>query len=407
MGLKNEVKSLLTVIIAVGLILSLLLPLLASTVNAGGIGLAPRKIIVHDALRGSEYERTIMVFNICNTTLTLSLNASGDAGSWISFYEEDNPNTPTETITIEDENATLLLKIKVPEDATNGAHNASILLKSVPTTGGTGSGVVFGINADVSVEVTGTQILTGIVKYITTRDTEVNYPLRTQVMFQNTGNVIANPEIKTVITKDGAFVDSFIYADTEIKPGITDTISREWDTTGMESGDYVANVTISLDGEILAEQERPFKLLPIGTLSRQGDLTEISYEGLPLVGTTVKILATFVNTGEIDTRAKFIGEVYVDGNLIDTISSEELLVPVRETETLTAYLKIEKGSSYVIKGQALYEGKTTETKELSFDVGTEPESKPSIPGFGIIETIASTVVAIALIILFVRKRKRK
>ena len=414
MELKNEVESLLRVITAVGLILSLLLPLLAYTVTAGGLGIAPRSIIVNDALRGSEYERTITVFNICNQTLTLSLNASEDAGSWISFYEVDNPATSIETMTLEGENATILLKIKVPEDATNGPHNASILVQTAPpAAGGTGSGVVFGINADLSVEVTGTQILAGVVKSITTRDTEVNYPLRIQVLFQNTGNVIAKPEIKTVITRNGTFVARFSYADTVIKSGATETISMEWETTGMDSGDYVANVTVSLGGEIIAEHELPFKLFPVGTLSRQGNLTEISYTGAPLVGTTVKILASFANTGEIDTRAKFIGEVYVDGNLVDTITSEELLVPVRETVTLIAYLKLEQGSSYTIKGHVLYEGKTTETKELSFAAITKPETEPEItptskpfmkiPAYGALGT-ALALASVSGYLLYRRKR---
>ena len=43
-------------------------------------------------------------------------------------------------------------------------------------------------------------------------------------------------------------------------------------------------------------------------------------------------------------------------------------MPVGETTNLTAYLKIETPGNYVIKGHALYDGKTTDTKELSFDV---------------------------------------
>lgn len=166
-----------------------------------------------------------------------------------------------------------------------------------------------------------------------------------------------------------------------------------------------------MGGEVLATKDLQFKLLPVGTLSRQGNLTGISYEGKPSVGKTLKILATFVNTGEIDTKEKFIGEVYVDGELVDTISSEELLVPVRETGTLTAYLKIENDGSYMIKGHAVYEGKRTETKELSFVVETKsesvteptPKSKPSIPGFGAI----GAAIAIASIMGYLIHRRRK
>ncbi|KAF5437012.1 hypothetical protein C5S35_06175 [Candidatus Methanophagaceae archaeon] len=164
-----------------------------------------------------------------------------------------------------------------------------------------------------------------------------------------------------------------------------------------------------MGGERLSTKELQFQLLPVGTLSRQGSLTDLSYEGDTSVGKTLKVLATFRNTGEIDAKAKLIGEVYVNGNLIDTISSEELLVPVREAGTLTAYLKIEEDGNYTIKGHVVYEGKMTATKELSFDVKTlsEPEPtqtpKASTPGFGAI----GATIAIVSVMRYRIYRRRK
>lgn len=408
-------RTIIKIIMFILIVLPLLSPLLSSPVTAIGLGIGPSELKITNALRGAEYQRTITVFNPDKERANFTLGVEGEASDWISLYQLKAPDEPIESISIPGEgNAAILVKFNIPEDAASGIYTATIYAETIPDETidtEVGAVTVLRAPASVTIEVTGTQILTGIVKYITTRDTEVNYPLRIEVLFQNTGNVIAKPEIKTVITKNGTFIESFIHADTEIKPDALDTISVEWNTTGNEPGDYSANVTVSLGREVLATQELPFKLLPVGTLSRQGSLTDISYEGEPSVGKVIKILATFVNTGEIDTKAKFIGEEYLDGDLIDTINSEELLVPVRETGTLTAYLKIEEDGSYVIKGHLLYEGKTTETKELSFDVGTEPETKtePSF-GFDAIETIALSVVvviAILLIVVFVRKRKRK
>lgn len=412
---KNGIMKKVSVrVTSIGIVTVFVLCLLSPTALAG-IGVAPSTLEINDALRGGEFKKMLTVFNPGDEASGYTFDVSGEAGSWISFYEKSDPLTLIKKVTIPEKGcAKILVKFDIPEDASNRKYEATIFVATAAAQGdedSSGQAIKLGAPVDVTIMVTGTQILTGTVKSITTIDTEINYPLRTRVEFRNTGNVVANPEIAVKMTKDGTMIDEFTHSETRVKVESKEIIPVEWDTAGNEPGDYSANVTVSLGGEILAAKELQFKLLPVGTLSRQGDLTGISYDGKPSVGKVIKILATFRNTGEMDTKAMFIGEVYLDGDLADTIESKELLVPVRETGTLTAYLKIEKDGSYVIKGHALYEGKMTETKELSFDVGTEPEptpeSKQGIPGFGIIETIASAVVAIALIILFVRKRKRK
>jgi len=142
-------------------------------------------------------------------------------------------------------------------------------------------------------------------------------------------------------------------------------------------------------------------------LTRHGNLTSITYESEPAVGAVTKILATFVNTGGIDTMTRFTGEVYVDGNLVGTVESNELLVPIGASETLTSYLTIESTGKYAVKGHVEYEGRTTDTKELLFDVsgaaaktGEKENSTNSIPGFG----AAGGLSAILVLIFALRRR---
>ncbi len=85
--------------------------------------------------------------------------------------------------------------------------------------------MVIRIPSEILIQVTGTQILKGTVKSIITADTEIDYPLKIKVKFQNEGNVIAKPKIAVAITKNGELVDSFIYDETGIKPDKTDTIT--------------------------------------------------------------------------------------------------------------------------------------------------------------------------------------
>ena len=396
-------------IVVVGLVLIAL----SQSVGALGLAVSPASVEINDALKGGEYVRTITIFNSGEEAYNCSLGCVGEVQGWVLFYTEDNLTTPISEIAVPSKDKNVCIaKFKIPGEVASGNYTSKIYVETVPTGGieGSGQAVKLRMSTDVMVNVTSKQILSGTVKSITTTDTEVNLPLTVRVEFQNTGNVVATPEIAVKITKNGTVTDEFTHSETGVKVNTKDIIPVEWGTTGKESGDYTANVTVSLGGERLSTKELQFQLLPVGTLSRQGSLTDLSYEGDTSVGKTLKVLATFRNTGEIDAKAKLIGEVYVNGNLIDTISSEELLVPVREAGTLTAYLKIEEDGNYTIKGHVVYEGKMTATKELSFDVKTlseEPEPtqtpKTSTPGFGAI----GAAIAIASVMGYRIYRRRK
>ena len=360
-------------ILASGLIPLLLLLLLPFSVGAVGLGIAPTDLAITSAVRGAEYERMVWVYNPGEDEINVTLGTEGEAADWVSFYHTSDPSTSINGMSIPGEdNVAILVKFNIPADAANGSYSATIYAETVPVEGGDIEGTATAklrMPADVAITVTGTQILTGVVSSVTTRDTEVGYPLRIEVHFRNTGNVMATPQIDVEITKDDATVDSLTFAEAEVKPGQSDTISAGWNTTGRELGDYAAHVAISLGEEVLTTEELNFAILPVGTLTRAGALTELSLQGEPKLGTLTKVQATFLNTGQIDTKAKFIGELYCDNELIDTLESEEILVPVGQSDILASYVTPEKLGDYDIKGYVNYEGKKTEVKEISFSIG--------------------------------------
>jgi hypothetical protein len=410
--MSDGIEKVLEIILAVLVVMAL-----SQSVAALGLAVSPPTIEIRNALKGGEYERTITIFNSDEEACTYSLGSIGEMKEWIQFYALDDLHTPINEIMIPgNDKEPCVVTFNIPEDTATGNYTSTIYVETIPTEGpeGTGQVVKLKMSTDVLITVTGTQILTGTVKSITTTDTEIKYPLRIKVEFQNTGNVVAKPDVAVKITQDGTIIDEFTHRETGVNVNSREIIPVEWDTTGKESGGYEATVTVSLGGEVLSTAELQFTLLPVGTLSRHGDLTEIAYEGEPSIGKALRIIATFANIGEIETKAKFTGEVYVDGDLVDTIASEELLVPTGEAGALIAYLKIETDGSYTIKGPVVYEGKTTETKELSFVVETtleqEPESEPEeqkstqgIPGFGAMGAIMA--IAIAMGYLLYRRRK--
>lgn len=378
--------------------------------NIVGIGASPSEIFVAQALRGGEYQKAIKIFNSMENATKFTLNATGDISGWVTFYINENLTSPvTQVIVAAKSDKTVLAVFKIPEYASNGNYSGSIHVQTLPAevSGQASTSVILSASIRVLVEVIGTQILTGEVQDISTIDTEVGYPLRIKVHFINTGNVIANPEIKTIIFKDGTAIDSFTYSKTSVKPGLKETISIEWNTTGREPGEYTANITVSLGGNILAQKTLQFKLLPIGALTRQGELTSLSYNGKPIVGIVLKIHATFKNTGLIDTQARFVGEVYRDDNLIEVIESLTLLIEVGLEKNLTAYFKPTEKGLYTIKGRVIYDGKQTEGKELKIQV--EEAGNPNNPEryLSWLAVIISIMLIVTIYIAIRKPRKLK
>jgi len=347
-------------------------------VAATGIAVTPSHLEISDALRGGEFERNITIYNPDPEITSYTLSASGDAGLWISFYKQEDAVSLVNRVTIPgNENVRMLVKFAIPYDAANGEHKATIIVTSVPAEeapGGSGQVVSLAAPVAVTIFVTGSQILSGVVDGINTDDVEVKYPLRIKVQFHNTGNVVATPLISVKIaTQNGATINNFTSSEFNVKPEKRETIPLEWDTTGRDPGDYIADVSVVLGDSVIRQEQLNFAILPTGTLTRSGSLTELKFGGEPGLGVLTAIQATFVNTGQIDAKAKFIGEVYHNDMLVDTLQSEELLVIIGNVELLKSYFKPDQPGEYRIKGYVIYEGKKTEEKEISFTITKDGE----------------------------------
>lgn len=365
-----------------------------------GIGISPAEINFNNALKGYEYESSFTIFNTGSEAMNFSLEASGSIIDWVSFYNlNDYDNNISSILIPEKDKSTVVIRIKVPSDAINANYTGSLTARTIPDTdetGGTGQSLVIGASTKVTINVTGDQIIDGKVLGIFTENTEPGYPLKITTRFQNTGNVVVNPKIVITIFQDNNIINSFSHETTSVKPGITQPIIAEWMTTAANiPADYTAKVDVLLNGNIIKSDELSFQILPVGTLTKSGNLTDIYVEGEPAVGNIVTIRAYFTNTGQVETQTKFSAEVYRDNKLIDTISSDELTAPKHQETVLISYLKITEPGDYLIKGKVIYSGKETPIKEISLNVGK------SIPGFEGIYLIAMML----LLLMFRGKRK--
>jgi len=386
------------------ILLLLIMMALVQPVVAIGIGISPSEIRFNNSLKGSEYQSSFTIFNTGPEQINFSLGSSGGIGDWVSFYNLNNYDTKINSVNIPGKDrVSVLVKIKVPVDAQNGIHNGSLDVKSIPDVGGknssSGQSLVIGASAEVTIDVTGEQVIEGNVYGIMTKNIEPGYPLEITTMFQNTGNVVATPKIAITILYEKNIINSFIYENTSVKPSITEPIITEWMTTAANiPANYTANVEVSLNGQILKSDNLSFQIVPVGTFTKSGNLTQIILDDKPDIDTVVRVRAYFINTGQIETQAKFSAEVFKDNKLIDTISSDDITAPINKEIALISYLKLTSPGDYLIKGKVIFGGKETPVKEYSFKVN----AKKSTPGFGVI----IAVFAILGTILYRKKNKK-
>ncbi|WP_211531694.1 hypothetical protein [Methanocalculus chunghsingensis] len=360
--------------------------LLCQPALAAGIGIGPNEVTINQATRGGTYERSLTIFNPADQGVNINVRTEGAAGDWIALYRLDNRQTEISELFIPArENVQLLFKVIVPEDTPTEMYQARIVAETQSEEAMAGGvGTVLRARSVVTIHVIGREIVSGKVEGISVANTETGVPLVIDVQFRNTGNVIVSPEIHSTIKKDGEVIGEARSSEKRVTPETIESILVEWSTEGLEPGTYTANVVGMLRGEQIASQEMDFEVFPYGQLSREGTLSDLQYEGMMQTGVPIKLNGIFTNTGKIATRAVLNAEIYQNGNFINAISGDTVLVPVGGRSELFSYLTVAEPGEYQIKYWALYEGQRTEMKDVSLTVSeggssAEPQASPLSP----------------------------
>lgn len=352
-----------------------------TTGGAAGVGIYPTSIDFEQTLRGSEYFRSIGVINPGNSDQTFTFEVGGAAAPWMSLVNPEDRTQVVDTIVVPpQQERRVFLRLLVQPDVPNGTYTGLVRAVSAVAAGagaeGAGSTVNVGAEISVALEVTGTQNIAGSLRDVAARDVEVGYPLRIRTTVQNSGNVQVNPQIHLeVVDSKGSVVAQATFPGEVVYPNETKILVSEWDTTGQGVGQRVARVSVKFGDLDLGSKQANFNILAVGTLSRQGSLEELTLENAGYAGVMAKIAARFRNTGQIDTRAIFLGEVYYKDALIDTVTTPERLVEVGEDVVIETSIEVPKAGTYTVTGKVNYEGKETQVKELTFKV-------PHAPGAG-------------------------
>ncbi|MHB1294566.1 MAG: COG1470 family protein [Anaerolineae bacterium] len=336
--------------------------------QALGIAVAPASLEFENALRGATYERMLYVMNPSDEAGAYTLASEGYAGDWVHFYGSVTDEQSLSSVTVgARQRVGLVARVVIPEDAASGDYQGTILVTRAAEDHADGDSVPLAVQVRVplSARVSGTQVLTGEVRGVSVRQTEVGYPLRAALLFRNTGNVVARPEIRIDLLREDQVIRSTTVAEEEVRTSAMAWIHATLDTAGLEAGDITARLTVLLGGEVIAESREAVALLPVGSLTRNGELVDLTAGNTPRAGEVLKLIARFRNTGAIETDARFQGEVQGgdDGQPVG-LSSHEVIVLPGEEALLVAYVELGEPGSYRIAGVVVYGDKQTPLKEL-------------------------------------------
>lgn len=367
------------------------------TCLASGIIICPASFEYPIATKEITYEDTIHITNTGKEVESFVLVPEAAGSEWITFYNEGDLIESSFEIEA-GESKEIDIKILIPSDTSNGKYEPIVYVMpeaayfEAENNGTSISHGIVKIPMKFYITVTGDQILQGEVLKLEMGKTEENAPIKVKTYFKNTGNVQATPEMSCVILKDGNTISEVKGTGDIVKPGKEEEVII-MASAEVPEGEYQVEITISLGNEVLKTEILDLKVLPEGSLAKEASLIDLDIEGETAKESLLKVLATVENTGEADLTCKYVGEVYVDGALVDVIESEEMFFPVGKTKDISIYYKPTDIGKYEIHGKVTYSGQETEEKTVSFSTGK------TTPGFGIIIAITS------IMLLFLIRKK--
>ena len=336
-----------------------------------GMGVSPGSVDFRGMLRGGYYERYVTVSNPEEDDAVVNIGVEGPVATW--FITEPSKFTLPGK-------AFMLVKIIVrpPNDTPNGLHTGSILFASRPAAqeefGGSGAQALSAVSVSAVVEVTDVEVLQLKDTVFGVPNTEECRPILVTASYRNTGNIRVVPRVHVdLYTAERKLLESADQTGDTVLPtqaGVTNMRLpfKTAEFICLPIGRYVADVTVTGNGQQMGQSSVPFEIFSRGTLTVSGQLVEVTVPGNITLGETIKIEGVFKNTGQIPELSKLVAEVSQGGNVVGNVAGDELEVLSGGMEKLSAFYKPGSPGRYKLSSYVTYEGHVTERQNKEVDV---------------------------------------
>lgn len=281
-------------LLALGLAMSLPTVVLA-------IGQMTEPIVIANAIKGGEFEETMVIVNTEKVDLNIGLSAEGDIGTWAKFYNPTDLTTPIESIFAKaGENKNVTVVFTVPSDTPNGEYKGFVSAARIADDqknkeGDSSTSVKQKIDREVTITVSDQEIISAEVSIIPNKyDFAVNEPMSIRFLYFNTGNIQIKPQVQVKI-KDidqTKVISSTIYPYPENEPAVKplarhEIPALEIPTNSLGQGRYWIEFTVTDKDQTLLEKQFRF------TVGRPGTILGIAF------GDSAQLLPMFITIGGI------------------------------------------------------------------------------------------------------------
>lgn len=235
-------------------ILALVL-LMFQPLTSFGIGQMTEPIIIENARQGEVFEKTLYIFNTEKTEDIFKITAENDVADWVKFYDPKNPEIPIEEINIpQNSRYDIIAKFSIPEGTPNGKYagavSVTVFSKNKELEEDVLTNVSQRIDREVNITITDKEDIS-----VKTSIIPKSYNLKTgeslsiRIIYDNQSNIKIRPQIQVKLKKDEKTVHNAIYPfseelDSVNSFSIKEVIPLEIQTTGLEDGKYLAEMTI-------------------------------------------------------------------------------------------------------------------------------------------------------------------
>jgi hypothetical protein len=389
--------------------------LLLSPVGAQGIGISPVEIQMKDALRGGTFVNSITVTNSLSTDAQFDIRVSnGDFAPWVTFSRfDDATRTPTSNFTVKaGDRVMIVVTAAVPATAGNGTYSGQIEIAQTATPTDVkagGSAVGIGGLVNMSIAVGGVERREAVLSDVYVEGAEVGLDQRFNAKIKNTGNVTVKGQLDVKITRGTTTVAELTSAGGLFPalPSQDGLVYVDWKTADQQAGNYKAEFKVTdvaaTPPKLIGTQTVDFRLDPRGTITRAGALNELKLLNTPEPNGVAQVGAVFFNSGKIDTKVVFEGELYRNGKLVRPVTGLERVAKQGALVTVQTNIELGESGEYMVKGKINFEGNETETKELTFKVGTQSGGSSKVP----LIAAGGGIVLLLLIIAAMMSRRRR
>lgn len=243
------------------------LPLLASA-----IGQTTNPIVVDNALRGGEFQDTLIIINNDNEQVEVNLSVDGQIASWTKFYLPSDLKTPIQSFSLaKDGQANVIAVFSVPKDTANGDYAGYVgagkkLGETAQNKDESSVSVQQKINREVKIKVTDTEIVKLLVSVIPdVYDLRSGENLSVRFIYDNQSNVALSPQIQFRIKKDDKTVYNAIFPYPDGEEAVRSMAQHEIPalkipTAGLENGKYIVEMDFLHNGKSILTQSFKFNV---------------------------------------------------------------------------------------------------------------------------------------------------